>query len=166
MHELRKDEMLVYFNEINRRLAEEGTHGEIFITGGAVLTLAFNARDSTRDIDAIFQPKENLRKIISSIANDFNLPYDWINDSVKVYVTDKMRFEKFLTYSNLTISTIDAECLLAMKLSSARDAIISKDEEDSIFLMKTLGIQTEKELFNILDKYIDPVMRKQRVYSS
>ena len=161
MRELSRDETLAYFKEINRRLALEGKFGEILITGGAALTLVFNARASTRDIDAVFRPKEDMRKIISSMADDYNLPYDWLNDQVKIYVTDKIKFKEFLSYSNLTVSTIDAESLLAMKLSSAR--FVSKDMDDSIFLMKMLNIQTENELFDILDKYIDPVLRKVSV---
>ena len=161
MRELSKNEVLTYFEEINSRLKSDSKYGEIFITGGAALTLVFNARDSTRDVDAIFRPIKDMRKIIGSIAEDYNLSHDWLNDSVKVYVTDKMKFEEFLTYSNLTVSTIDAESLLAMKLSSARFA--SRDMEDCIFLMKLLDILTENELFDILDRYIDPVLRKVRV---
>ena len=161
MRELSKAETLKYLEEINSRLAAEGKHGEILITGGAALTLAYNARASTRDIDAIFRPIEDMRKIISSMAEEYNLPYDWLNDHVKIYVTDKIKFDEFMSYSNLTVSTINAESLLAMKLSSAR--FISKDMEDSVFLMKILGIQTENELFEILDKYINPVLRKVSV---
>jgi hypothetical protein len=161
MRELSKDETLKCFEEINRRLALDGKHGEILIMGGAALTLVFNARDSTRDIDAIFRPIEDMRKIIDSMADDYDLPHDWLNDKVKVYVTDNIRFEAFLSYSNLKISAIDAESLLAMKLSSAR--FVSKDMEDSIFLMNLLGIRTEKELSDILDKYINPFLRNVRV---
>jgi len=161
MRQLTKDETLIYFEEINRRLSADGKHGEILITGGAALTLVFNARDATQDVDAIFHPISDMRKIIGSIADDYGLPYDWLNDNVKVYITDKIKFEKFLSYSNLTVSVIDAESLLAMKLSSARHG--SKDMEDSIFLMKMLKIKTEKQLFDILDKYIDPFLRKINV---
>ena len=161
MRELSKDEILSYFEEINLRLALEGKHGEIMLMGGAVLTLVMGARDSTRDIDAIFRPVEDMRKIISDIATDKDLPHGWLNDSVKTYVTDKLNFEEYLQYTNLTVSAIDAESLLAMKLSSARYG--SKDMKDSIFLMQTLDIQTEQALYEILDRHIDPYLRNVRV---
>jgi len=63
MRELSKNEVLTYFEEINRRLKSDSKHGEILVTGGAALTLVFNARASTRDIDAIFRPIEDMRKI-------------------------------------------------------------------------------------------------------
>ena len=129
--------------------------------GGAALTLVFSARDSTRDIDAVFRPKEDMQKIISSIAAEKKLPSDWLNDTVKPFVTDKLNFDSYLQYSNLTVSVIDAESLLAMKLTSARHG--TKDMDDCLFLMQRLGITTEKALFDVLDKYIVPYLRNPRV---
>lgn len=146
--------MLRYFEEMNRRLALEGKFGEIVIAGGAALALVFNARESTRDIDAIFQPSEDLRKIIKSMADDYNLNQDWLNDGVKGFMTEKMNFHEVLSYSNLSVSSVDAEGLLAMKLISARDA--TNDMADSVFLMKALDISTKSELFDIIEKYTHP----------
>jgi len=154
MHELSKDEMLQYFEEINNRLAADGEHGEIVIAGGAALTLVFNARKSTRDIDAIFHPAQDMRKIIEGIAKDYILSSDWLNDGVKGFITDKMKFEEHLIYSNLTVFNIDAAGLLAMKLTSAR--VDSKDMDDSIFLMEVLGIRSEDELFDIIEQFTHP----------
>ena len=161
MRELKKDEIFTLFEEINRRLALEDKHGEILVTGGAALTLVFNARTSTYDIDAVFHPIDDMRKVISNMTDELGLPHNWINDSVKTFVTDKLKFEVFRSYSNLSVSIIDAESLLAMKLTSARFG--SKDMDDSIFLMKLLDIQTEQALLDILDKYIDPFLRKTNV---
>ena len=161
MQELSKSEMLSYFVEINNRLAATGQQGEIVLTGGAALTLVFDARDSTRDIDAIFHPTADMRKIISSMSTDYNLPSDWLNDAVKPFVTDKLTILPHLEYSNLTIYSVDAESLLAMKLASARFG--TSDMNDSIFLMRRLGIKTEKEVFDIIDKYIDPFLRRPSV---
>ena len=157
MQELTKDEMLMYFEEINRRLATLDKHGEILIAGGAALTMVFNARNSTRDIDAIFQPTEDMRKITKEIASQFDLPEDWLNDGVKGFITEKMKQEICLKLTNLTVSNIDAVGLLAMKLTSAR--VDTKDMEDSIFLMKLLNIREKKVLFAIIEKYTHPNQR-------
>jgi len=154
MRDLNKEEMLKYFEEINNRLASDGKHGEIIIAGGAALALVFNARSSTRDIDAIFHPAQDMRKIIESIAKDYDLPTDWLNDGVKGFITDKMKFEEHLVYTNLIVSNIDAEGLLAMKLTAAR--VDSKDMDDSVFLMKLLNIHSEEELFGIIERYTHP----------
>jgi len=154
MRELTKNEMLMYFEEINRHLARLDKHGEILIAGGAALAMVFNARNSTYDIDAIFHPAEDMRKITKDIAIKYDLPEDWLNDGIKGYITDKMKQEIYLKFPHLTVANIDAVGLLAMKLTSAR--VDTKDMEDSIFLMKSLNICEEKELFDIIEKHVYP----------
>jgi hypothetical protein len=152
MDGLKKDDILRYFDEINKHLASTNERGEILIAGGAALTLVFDARDSTYDIDAIFEPKEDMRQIIKAVARANSLDDDWLNDAVKGFMTDKMNFSTFLEYSHLTVSSLDAESLLAMKLVSARPAP-AKDMQDSIFLIKILGISSEEQLYEIIEKY-------------
>ena len=140
MKSLRKEEILNYFEEINQHLAEQGKYGEIMVVGGAALTIVFNARYSTQDVDAIFHPKEDLRKIIGNMAKKYALEQDWLNDTVKPFVTKKIEFETFLEYSNLTVSNANAESLLAMKLTSARFG--TSDMDDSIFLVNRPTVKT------------------------
>src|SRR5256714_3821944 len=47
-----RDQILSLSEELVRR----GTRAEIFIVGGAAMALAYDARRSTRDIDAVFEP--------------------------------------------------------------------------------------------------------------
>ena len=39
----------------------------------------------------------------------------------------------------------------------------TNDMEDSIFLMSLIGIKTEEDVFHIIDKYVDPFLRKPNV---
>ena len=149
--ELTKQDMLKYFDEINNRLNERKVHGEIVMAGGAALTLVYDARNSTQDIDAAFSPKEEFREIIKSIGNKYNLKDDWLNDGVKGFFTDKMKASVYKEYSNLTVLSMDAESLLAMKLTSARSD--TKDAGDSITLMKHLKLKNIGEAFSIIEKY-------------
>lgn len=112
----------------------------------------YGARGSTKDIDALFEPSMEMRKIISRIAHKYNLQEDWLNDSVKGFFTEQMQSDLFKEYSNLIIYTINAEAMLAMKLSSAR--FESNDQEDSLFLMNYLNITSRDQLYKIVDKYI------------
>ena len=120
MSRLTKDDMLRYFEQINNALSERNQTGEIIIAGGAALTLAFNARVSTYDIDAIFEPKGDMRQIIKEIASANNLDNDWLNDGVKGFMNNKMGVVVCQNYSHLVVKNLDAESLLAMKLTSAR----------------------------------------------
>jgi len=54
--------------------------GEICLYGGAVMCLVFDARPSTKDVDAIFHPAEIIRKAAKEISNDYELVDDWLND--------------------------------------------------------------------------------------
>ena len=161
MKELTKNEMLKYLEEINIELKNQDKFGEIVIAGGAALTLVFDARKSTQDIDALFAPTQDMRKIISNIAERHELPQDWLNDGVKGFVTDKMKFNEILSYSNLSVSSMDAESLLAMKLIAAR--VDTKDMPDSVFLMNALDIKNIEQVFEIMETYTQP---KQQTIAS
>lgn len=149
--QLTKSDILYYLEQINIHLRNKSKYGEIIIAGGAALTLVFEARDSTYDIDCIFRPKEDLRDIIVKVAQDNELHPDWLNDGVKGFITDRMNQSLVYKFSNLKVMSLDAESLLAMKLTSARAA--SKDMEDSVFLMNVLGLKSFDEVIEIITKY-------------
>jgi hypothetical protein len=92
-----------------------------------------------------------MRKIIKSIADSNNLDDDWINDAASGFISPNMKSTIIYEYNNLTVSSLNAEALLAMKLTSARS--FSKDLQDSITLMKYLNIKEQNELFTIINKY-------------
>jgi len=145
--------MLKYLEELNSRLTVINRSCDIIIFGGAAMALVHEARDATRDIDAKFRSSVELRKLIKDISDDFELDRGWINNDGEHYVTDKMPTSVYLKYSNLTVHVVDADCLLAMKLTSAR--MDSYDMDDSIFLMSLLNIQSVNQLFEMIDKYTD-----------
>ena len=60
MHErawsLDRKAIQVAFRRLGDRLVRRGVVADIYVIGGAAMTLAYDARRSTRDIDAVFQP--------------------------------------------------------------------------------------------------------------
>jgi uncharacterized protein YeaO (DUF488 family) len=151
MDAFRKEDIEKYLKELNKKLKEKNEQGELIVAGGASLSLVYGARRTTHDIDALFEPKESLNKMVEDIAEEYGLEKDWLNDGVKGFFTKEMTHSEILKYSNLIVSSIDAECLLALKLTSARPL---NDMDDSIILMKHIGIKKEKELFDLIEKYI------------
>ena len=159
---LSKDDILKYLEEINIHLKAAGKQGEIIMCGGASLACIYNARNSTYDIDALFEPAEDIRKIIGTIASEHDLNGDWLNDGVKGFLNKKMTSSIYKEYSNLKVYSIDADCLLALKITSARTN--SKDMDDSIWLMKHLDIKSFEEAIDIVEKYIPKARRTATSY--
>lgn len=145
-----KDEIIKYLQILNRRLKQQNVKGEICLYGGAVMCIVYDARPSTKDVDAVFQPTKIIREAARIVANECNLVEDWLNDSVKGFLVEHPR-TVFLNLSHLVIMVPDPEYILAMKSLSAR--IDGTDGKDIEFLIQRLKITSVKEVFEIIDKY-------------
>jgi hypothetical protein len=145
---LTKEQMLKYLRQLSDELDALGLLGEILLTGGAAMCLVHGARDMTKDIDALYEPKETINKLAAKIADIENLPDGWLNDGVKGFVGANAPIDDFITWKGLKIQTVSAEYLLAMKMMSARYG--EKDYEDILFLMNKLGITTTERAIETL----------------
>lgn len=59
---------------LNAELEIGHATGEIYLVGGAVMCLAFDARASTQDLDAYFAPTKTIRDAANRIAERENYP--------------------------------------------------------------------------------------------
>lgn len=73
---LTKEEIESYLHEINDHLAARDATGEIVLCGGAVMALVYDARPSTKDVDALFMPTGIIREIVAEIADEHGLESD------------------------------------------------------------------------------------------
>lgn len=137
-------------NQLNNALAQKNTKGEVCLYGGAVMCLVYDARPSTKDIDAIFRPAKELRELIRQVGADLKIGGNWLNDGVKGFVVDHPRhvlFEK----SHLQVMVPEPDYLLAMKVLAARAD--TSDADDVRFLIKKLGLTKPAQVFAILEQY-------------
>ena len=148
---LSKEQIVDYLSLLGKELALRNMQGEILLTGGAAMCLVLGARDSTKDIDALYEPKSIINNIAAQIAKDYDLPKDWLNDSVKGFMSSRAKAEEYMVLDGLRVQTVTGEYLLAMKLMSARYG--EKDYEDIRFLLDKLGISTTDQAFDILKSY-------------
>lgn len=148
---------------LSERLKAEGVLGEICIFGGAAMVLAFDAREATRDVDAVFFPAEIVRRAAGLVADELSLPEHWLNDGVKGCVSannDYVAEGMPVDLPNLRVLRPSADYLLAMKCMAARvEGYDSQgDRGDVVFLVKHLGLKSAEEVLTIVARYY-PVER-------
>lgn len=101
---LSKSDIEGYLKEIAAAMETEEIRGEIVLCGGAVMTMVYDARPSTKDIDALFEPAAKLRMIASRIAERDGLEADWLNDGAKGFIdTSRMTFETVRDFGALVV---------------------------------------------------------------
>jgi len=115
---MRRDEIEGCLRDLEQELASVGARGELCLYGGAVMCLVFNARESTKDVDAVFQPTRVVREAAARVAARRGLPTDWVNDAVKGFVVEHDRHQ-WLSLPYLDVYVPDPHYLLAMKCIAA-----------------------------------------------
>lgn len=139
------------FEGLNAELRQQGVVGEIGICGGAVMCLVFNARQSTKDVDGVFEPTAEIRAAATRVAQELGVPADWLNDAAKGYFSGEPPRQTVLNLSHLRVWAPSAEYMLAMKCVAAR--FDSRDKEDVVFLMKHLDLRLPEQVFAIIQEY-------------
>ena len=130
-----------------RILHAQGIQGEMYLVGGAAIAVAYDARRATRDVDAIFAPKQAIYEAARVVAEDLNLPEQWLNDAVKLFLRGQDPAPiPVLDEPGLRVMAASPRYLLALKLLAAR----REDEADIRFLIGLLGIQTVDEALEIV----------------
>jgi len=139
------------FTQLNDALKEENELGEIGIVGGAVMCLVFKTRESTKDIDAIFEPVKTIRNHARRIGEKNGLGPDWLNDSVKGFLSPNFKRNIFIELSNLRIWAPEPQYMLAMKCISARWD--THDRDDVTFLIEFLNLKKPIDVFKIIEGF-------------
>ncbi len=138
---------------LNDELRPSGTEAELYLVGGAVMCLAYNARPSTQDVDAIFRPSGEVRKAAARAAIRAHVSEDWLNDGVKGFLSAQGDFAPFLELDHLKIMVAQPEYMLAMKALAMRIGAEFHDEEDVRYLLRHLDIRSYDKALAVITKY-------------
>ncbi len=139
---------------LDAALGERGIRGEICLFGGAVMVLAYQARQSTKDVDAVFAPAGPIRELAADIAGERGWEPDWINDGVKGWLSSRQDLvDAGLRLAHLAVLMPSPEYLLAMKCMAARGERGSRDLEDVKFLAGALGLPDAAAALGIVESY-------------
>ena len=123
-----KNNLDFYLRELARefrKLNGKTMRAEMILIGGASVLLNYGFRDMTYDIDAIIISSSAMKQAVNNVGDRLDLPNGWLNTDfmkTKSY-SSKLREHSvyYKTFSNiLTVRTVTAEYLIAMKLMAGR----------------------------------------------
>lgn len=149
-------------NQALRRLAAlaaaEGVELELSLYGGAVFTLVYGSRDSTKDVDALIRPSDSGRRLAQQVAREQGLPEDWINSDVAQFLSDqeaKRTLPADTFGRGLVVTVPTAAYLLALKLRACRPPLpgYPGDEPDIRFLLGKIKAASRQEVAAIFAKF-------------
>jgi len=108
-----------------RKLNGTAMPAEIILIGGASVLANYGFRDMTYDIDAVITASSVMKEAVNRVGDRLGLPNGWLNMDFKktTSYSDKLSEVSvyYKTFSNiLTVRTVAAEYLIAMKLMSGR----------------------------------------------
>ncbi len=162
MQFLNQAEIRSGLEKVNTWLASRETKGEICIYGGACLCLAFAARNSTKDVDAVFEPAAIVRKAAFEVAAEMGWNWNWLNDDVKGFLSihdgEGIELLDSFELSHLKVYAANPEYMLAMKCLAARlggheEDDAATDLKDAIWLSRHLGISSREAIAHVVLKY-------------
>lgn len=153
---------------------EAGVELDICIFGGTAMMLAFDARERTKDVDAIIRPAEIGKQLAAKAASRLNLDESWINDGVKQFISVNGTFAplrveelELAAKKRLKITRPSASYLLAMKALACRPPLpgYSGDVGDIAFLIRKMNIRTLEEIDEHIERFypteaLNPSARK------
>jgi hypothetical protein len=138
-----------------RRLGElaqaEGVELELSLYGGAIFTLVYGSRESTKDVDGIMRPTEIGRRLARQVAREQSLPEDWLNGDVAQFLAEREErrpYPKDDLGLGLIVTVPTAAYLLALKLRACRPPLpgYPGDEADIVFLLHKIRPQSREDI--------------------
>ncbi|MSP40442.1 MAG: hypothetical protein EXR70_18285 [Deltaproteobacteria bacterium] len=155
---LTREIILRALQTLSDELGKQGVTGEVCLFGGTVMVLAFTARLTTKDVDALFQPTQTIREIARRIAGEQHLPADWLNDGVKGFISTRHETTtgNLPQFAHLRLTMPVPEYLLAMKCMAARIGGTTdepSDVTDIIFLVRHLKFKSAQEVLDLVGQY-------------
>lgn len=155
MTKLTRTDIRRLFELLDAELALSDIEGELYVVGGAIMCLAFDAREATQDVDALFRPARLVREAAARVAVRAGVPDTWLNDAVKGYLSPRGAFDPFLELPHLKVFIAQPQYLLAMKCAAMRLGAEFHDLDDVRYLLRYLNITTVDEALAIVTRYFD-----------
>lgn len=147
---MQREQIVSALTALGARLNERGIDGEVYVVGGAAIAIAFDARRATRDVDAVFEPKQEVYAAADEVGQALGLPPGWLNDGVKGFVAGPdEQAATALEVPGLRVLVASPRILLAMKVLAHR---IGEDDDDVLLLARELGLDDAASVLSVAEK--------------
>ena len=148
---LGREQILELFEELSEELRFSRARAQIYVVGGAAMSLAFDRERTTRDVDArIAAGHHRLAEAVRAVGLRHGLPDTWLNEQATAWMprAEDARAQTVYESPYLTVTGASAKHLLAMKLRAGRE----QDREDIAVLCKHLGLKRREEAIRIYEQ--------------
>jgi hypothetical protein len=147
---LSRDQIIRALELLDEGLADRGISASLYLVGGAVMCLALNEREATKDVDAWFTEPAAVREVARNVANELGLPDDWLNDAAKAFIPEGAGFELWRSLPHVEVLVADAATMFAMKCAAART---EEDASDIRVLAERLGVSSASDAVALVLRY-------------
>lgn len=146
---LDREAILTALQALDDQLRSRGIRANLFIVGGAAMAVAYDARRSTADVDAIFTPSSEVRQAARIVADRLGLAEDWLNDGAKAFMPGEDP-NRIIVFEGdwLQVAAASPRYLLAMKLLASR---AERDQDDIRELYRLCGFTTAAQGLALVD---------------
>jgi predicted nucleotidyltransferase len=136
------------FRRLGDRLARRGVVADLYIFGGAAMSMVYDSRRATRDIDAVFKPHGVVLEEAQAVADELGLPRWWLNEQASVYIAPggDSAASRVFDHPGLRVSAASPEHLLAMKVLAGR----RRDADDVKVLVTHLQLTSVAQVLGVL----------------
>lgn len=142
--------ILALFADLSDRLAARAIVGHVFLVGGAAMAVAYSTRRVTRDVDAVFEPKQEVYRAAAEVAADRDIPGSWLNDAVKAFLPGPdVAATTVYEGAGIQVAVASPRYLLAMKLLAARP---EQDRDDLLVLCRLVGVTTPEQALELVEQ--------------
>jgi hypothetical protein len=143
---LTRQDIISALDRLGQLAAADGQTVRLLVVGGAAMVLGYEARDSTKDIDAVILPPPEahvVREWARTVALERGWHEDWLNDGAKGYLSGISNGPILLNVPGIEVRRPAVEQLLAMKLCAWRDDVDISDARRLLLEMAPALDRTE-----------------------
>ena len=158
---LNREQLIELLDEVSKELRHERVRAQVYVIGGAAMSLGFSRDRRTEDVDArIDRGHAGLVKAVQRVGRRHGLAAGWLNEQATTAIPRKPDESARTLYesANLTVTGASARHLLAMKLYSGRE----KDRQDIGTLIGELKLRNREEAVAIYESLFPDEPLKER----